>query len=234
MTVGTRLYEGKAKILYATERSDEVRVVFKDEATAGDGEKRAVFEEKGRLNRAISQVLFAVLERAGVPTHFLRGDGEDAMVVRHLKMLPVEFVVRNVTAGSLCQRLGVEAGRDLKPPVLEHYLKDDARHDPWINATHVEALGLGRAADVAEADAIALRINEVLRPHLLERGLILTDFKLEFGRDSEGTMRLGDEISPDTCRLWDAASRETLDKDRFRKDMGGVMDAYREVWRRVQ
>jgi phosphoribosylaminoimidazole-succinocarboxamide synthase len=230
---GERLYEGKAKVLYATDRPGVVRLVFKDEATAGDGAKRAVFPEKGRLNRAISAALFRVVAAAGVPVHLVDEAGEDALLVRRLHMIPVEFVVRNVAAGSLAKRLGIETGRAFPQPVLEHYLKNDELHDPWVNGTHVEALGVARAADLEEGDALARRVNDALRPFLQERGLLLVDFKLEFGRDDSGALVLGDEISPDTCRFWDAETREVLDKDRFRRDMGDVLGAYREVFRRV-
>lgn len=229
----SQLYEGKAKVLYATDRPDVVRLVFKDEATAGDGAKRAVFPEKGRLNRAISAALFRVVAAAGVPVHLVAEDGEDALLVKRLTMIPVEFVVRNIAAGSLAKRLGIEPGRELPQPILEHYLKNDELHDPWVNETHVEALGIASARDLAEGNSLALQVNAALRPFLLSRGLILVDFKLEFGRDQEGRLILGDEISPDTCRFWDAATRDVLDKDRFRRDMGDVLGAYREVHRRV-
>ncbi len=228
-----KLYEGKAKIVYPTERLDELRIVFKDEATAGDGAKRASLPGKGELNAAIAAALFRVVEEAGVPTHFVRSDGPDAMIVRKLKMLPVEVVVRNLAAGSLARRLGLQLGAALRRPILEHNLKNDELHDPWVNATHVEALGIASAAELAEADDMAMQVNQTLEPYLAARGLILVDFKLEFGRDTQGAMRLGDEISCDTCRLWDSVSRTPLDKDRFRQDLGGVVEAYREVWRRL-
>jgi phosphoribosylaminoimidazole-succinocarboxamide synthase len=228
-----KLYEGKAKIVYPTERTDEVRIVFKDDATAGDGAKRAQLPGKGALNAAISAALFRVVEDAGVPTHFVRSDGEDAIIVKRLKMLPVEVVVRNLAAGSLVRRLGLGNGAPLRRPIIEHNLKNDALHDPWINATHVEALGIATAAELAEADDLAMHVDQALEPYLAARGLILVDFKLEFGRGSDGVLRLGDEISPDTCRLWDSVSRTPLDKDRFRQDLGGVVEAYREVWRRL-
>lgn len=228
-----RLYEGKAKILYPTERVDELRVVYKNSATAGDGAKRAELPGKGELNAAISAALFKVVAEAGVPTHFVRSDGPAAIVVKRLQMLPVEVVVRNLAAGSLSRRLGLQPGTTLRRPILEHNLKNDALHDPWINETHVEALGIAPAGDLAEADALALQVNQALEPYLGARGLILVDFKVEFGRDSHGVMRLGDEISPDTCRFWDSVTRDPLDKDRFRQDLGGVIDAYREVWRRL-
>jgi phosphoribosylaminoimidazole-succinocarboxamide synthase len=228
-----KLYEGKAKIVYPTERTDEVRIVFKDDATAGDGAKRARLPGKGQLNAAISATLFRVVEEAGVPTHFVRSDGPDAIIVKRLRMLPVEVVVRNLAAGSLARRLGLQAGTVLRRPVLEHNLKNDALHDPWVNATHVEALGIATAAELAEADDLAMQVDQALEPYLAARGLILVDFKLEFGRDGQGVLRLGDEISPDTCRLWDSVSRTPLDKDRFRQDLGGVVEAYREVWRRL-
>lgn len=229
-----KLYEGKAKILYPAERPDEVRVVFKDEATAFNAQKRAVFAEKGRLNCAISVHLLQTVAQAGVPTHLLRPDGPDAFIARRLEMIPAEVVVRNVAAGSLAQRLKLASGTHLRRPVVELFLKDDALGDPWINYTHLEALGRGTEEDVRASARLALRVNAVLEPYLGARGLVLVDFKLEFGRDRSGTLVLGDEISPDTCRLWDAATRTPLDKDRFRQDLGGLVDAYREVWRRLE
>jgi len=226
------LYEGKAKIVYETDDPARLIVFFKDDATAFDGKKRDEILDKGRCNNLISAALFEALERAGVPTHFLDVAGARQMVVRRLEMIPLEVVVRNVAAGSLVRRLGLEDGRELDPPVVELYYKDDARGDPLVNRHHVRVLGAARPEEIDELERLALRVNEVLQPLLAERGLRLVDFKLEFGRDGSRIV-LGDEISPDTCRFRDLKTGEILDKDRFRQDLGGVTDAYQEVLRRL-
>ncbi|MDI3298674.1 MAG: phosphoribosylaminoimidazolesuccinocarboxamide synthase [Bacillota bacterium] len=230
----SKLYEGKAKIVYATGEPGVLRIEFKDDATAFNGAKRATIAGKGELNREISALAFEELEAHGIPTHFLGRLERRSMRVRRLEMIPVEVVVRNVVAGSLAQRLGRPEGEALARPVVEFFLKDDALGDPWINATHAEALGLASAGEMRQAEALALRVDEVLVPWLLERGLRLIDFKLEFGRDAGGALVLGDEVTPDTCRFWDAATGERLDKDRFRRDLGDVTGAYREVLRRLE
>ncbi|MDI3280950.1 MAG: phosphoribosylaminoimidazolesuccinocarboxamide synthase [Bacillota bacterium] len=232
MNEAKRLYEGKAKIIYQAEEPDRVYMSFKDEATAFDGKKRGLIAGKGFFNAQISAALFQYLEGQGIPTHYLGRADERTLIVRRLAMLPVEVVVRNLAAGSISRRLGLEEGRPLHPPVLEFYYKSDALGDPLINEYHIRALELATPAQVAEMAALAERVNAALSPHLRERGLILVDFKLEFGL-AEGRMVLGDEISPDTCRLWDASTQQPLDKDRFRRDLGEVEEAYAEVWRRV-
>ncbi len=235
MTRLEKLYEGKAKIVYSTDDPNVYIQDFKDSATAFDGTKRGTIGEKGRTNNAMSARLFTLLEEAGVPTHYLGADSETAMVIRRLNMLKVELVVRNVVAGSLAKRLGLEEGPPIKnAPLIETYLKDDALHDPLICAGHIDLLGLLTPEELDEITRYARKINEVLQKFFADRNLILVDFKLEFGRDSDGKIRLGDEISPDTCRLWDAQTHEKLDKDRFRRDLGGVEEAYAEVLRRVQ
>ncbi|HHV79446.1 MAG TPA: phosphoribosylaminoimidazolesuccinocarboxamide synthase [Firmicutes bacterium] len=233
MIRGEKLYEGKAKIVYTTDDPDKLWVHFKDEATAFDGKKKGVIENKGYLNAQVSSKLFGVLSRNGVPTHFVRLETPRDMIVRKLEIIPVEVVVRNVVAGSMSKRLGIEEGRKLTQPVLEFYYKSDALGDPWVNESHVLALGWAQAAEVEAIRSMALTVNRVLSKHLGNVGILLVDFKLEFGRTSDGTILLGDEISPDTCRLWDVRSGEKLDKDRFRRDMGGVEDAYEEVLRRL-
>lgn len=234
MERGERLHEGKAKVVYATDRPDAYLLEFKDDATAFNAQKRGTIRDKGPVNRDVSALLFRHLEAEGVPTHYLESVGERGMLVRRLRMLPVEVVVRNVAAGSLASRLGLAEGTPLRRPVVELYLKDDALGDPMVNAYHLEALGLATPEQVRAMEEQALRVNRLLREFLEPRGLRLVDFKLEFGLDREGRLVLGDEISPDTCRFWDAATGERLDKDRFRRDLGGVEDAYREVWRRVR
>jgi len=234
MPRGDKLYEGKAKIVYATEDPDVYIQDFKDSASAFDGKKKGSISAKGRVNNTVSVRLFQVLEEAGVSTHFLGTEGETAMRIRRLDMFPVEFVVRNIAAGSLSKRIGYEEGTDLKnPPIIEYYFKNDDLSDPLLCSTHLDELGLISGEELAEATEMSRRVNTVMRDFFSTRGLVLVDFKLEFGRDAAGTIRLGDEISPDTCRLWDVETGERLDKDRFRRDMGGVEDAYAEVLRRV-
>ncbi|GAB4245289.1 MAG: phosphoribosylaminoimidazolesuccinocarboxamide synthase [Thermoleophilia bacterium] len=234
MTRGEKLYEGKAKIVYATGEPDVVIQEFKDSATAFDGKKKGTIEQKGRYNNLISARLFQLLEDQGVPTHLIEQLSDTAMKIHKLDMFMVEFVVRNVAAGSLSKRIGYPEGSELKnPPIVEYYYKDDELGDPLLCMAHLEELEVISPADLTEATALAKKINGILVPFFRERGLILVDFKLEFGRDSEGKIRLGDEISPDTCRFWDAETGERLDKDRFRRDLGGVEDAYAEVLRRI-
>lgn len=234
MTRGEKLYEGKAKIVHATDDADVYIQDFKDSATAFDGKKKGTIGDKGRTNNAISSRLFELLEDSGIPTHFLGVEGDTGMRIRRLDMFPVEFVVRNVAAGSLSKRIGYPEGMALKnPPIVEYYYKDDALGDPLLCMAHLDELQVVTVADLAEATALAKRVNSVLTAFFSERNLTLVDFKLEFGKDASGTIRLGDEISPDTCRLWDADTDEKLDKDRFRRDLGGVEEAYAEVLRRI-
>ncbi len=226
------LYEGKAKQVYATVDPDLVIQYFKDDATAFNAQKRGTIVNKGRYNNAISASLFRYLEEHGVPTHFVRTLSEREMLVRRLEIIPVEVVVRNVIAGSLAKRLGLSEGRELPRPILEHYYKNDALGDPLINPWHITVLGFASEGELEEINRRALQVNDSLRTFLQPRGLILVDFKLEFGR-FQGRLLLADEISPDTCRFWDAASGEKLDKDRFRFDLGNVESAYAEVHRRI-
>lgn len=229
-----KLHEGKAKIVYATDDPDVYIQDFKDSATAFDGTKKGTIVDKGRMNNQISARLFTLLEEAGVRTHFLGLESPTAMRIRRLDMLKVEFVVRNIVAGSLAQRIGYPEGTPLKkPPLVEYYYKDDALHDPMLCLGHLEELEVVTPEELAQATATCRKVNEVLSRFFAERGLLLVDFKLEFGRDKDGNIVLGDEISPDTCRLWDAQTKEKLDKDRFRRDLGGVEEAYAEVLRRI-
>ncbi len=227
------LYEGKAKRVYETDNPDQVQVEFKDSATAFNGQKRADIDGKGAVNAAVSARLFAWLEEHGLETHFLEQIDEQNLLVEKLTMIGLEVVVRNWVAGSLNQRTGLDEGTPLDVPVLEFYYKNDALGDPLLNDDHIRLLGLASPDLVARLRQEALRINQVLTPFFLDRGIVLVDFKLEFGWNRDGALKLGDEISPDTCRLWDKASGERLDKDRFRRDLGGVEDAYQEIYRRV-
>ncbi len=229
---GEKLYEGKAKIVYATSRPDLVIQYFKDDATAFNALKRGTIVGKGVVNNRMSATLFALLGRRGVPTHYLTTLSEREMLCKKLDIIRIETIVRNVVAGSLAKRTGLEEGTEVPEPVVELYYKSDPLGDPMLNDEHVRMLGLATPAELAGMKRLARRINAVLRPHLRARGLLLVDFKLEFGRAGR-RLYLGDEISPDTCRLWDARTREKLDKDRFRRDLGGVEEAYQEVYRRV-
>ncbi len=226
------LYEGKAKQIFETDRPDQVLVYYKDDATAFNGAKKGTINSKGVLNNAMSTLFFELLEKEGLGTHFLKKVDDRTMLVRKLKIIPIEVVVRNIAAGSLSQRLGWEEGRPLKQPILELYYKSDALGDPMINRYHVAALELASPSDLGQLEILALRINDILRAYLRPRRVLLVDFKLEFGWDA-GRIRLGDEISPDTCRFWDADTLEKLDKDRFRRDLGGVEEAYQEMYRRL-
>jgi phosphoribosylaminoimidazole-succinocarboxamide synthase len=236
-----RIYEGKAKVVFPGDNPGEVYMLFKDSATAFDGKKKGTIKGKGHFNAQISTILFRYLEDHGVRTHFVSLDDEVTMRVKRLRIFPVEVVVRNIVAGSLSKRTGRPEGVDLPFPILEFYYKSDELGDPMLNDDHVLALGLATSDQLDHLRNEAKRINAILRPFFLERGLLLVDFKLEFGRVVEakdgaetlGEIVLGDEISPDTCRFWDARTREKLDKDRFRRDLGGVEEAYAEVLRRV-
>jgi phosphoribosylaminoimidazole-succinocarboxamide synthase len=226
------LYEGKAKKLFATDDPDLLLQYFKDDATAFNAKKRGTIAQKGVLNNAISEVLFHLLEREGVRTHFVRRLDERSMLVRRLEIVPIEMVVRNVVAGSLAKRLGMEEGRVLPEPIVEFYYKSDPLDDPMINDWHARVFGMATQAEIDKMVALTLRTNAILQPFLRERGIVLVDMKLEFGRH-HGEILLGDEICPDTCRFWDASSGEKMDKDRFRRDLGGVEEAYQEIARRV-
>ncbi len=226
-----QVYEGKAKRVIPLD-DGKVIMEFKDDATAFDGGKKAQFKGKGWLNAQISAHLFKVLEENGIKTHFIGVAGDNRLIVERLKMYPVEVVVRNVVAGSLKKRLPLEEGTELPEPVVELYYKDDARHDPMINHHHAKLLGISEE-ELKEMERIALRVNEVLKEYFRERGIILVDFKLEFGKSERGEIVLGDEISPDTCRFWDAKTKKSLDKDVFRFDKGDLVKAYEELYRRL-
>ena len=226
------IYEGKAKRVYTTDNPDLVIQYFKDDATAFNAKKRGTIVSKGILNNQMSETFFRLLEREGVPTHFVERLNDREMLVKRLAIIPVETVVRNIIAGSLAKRLGLEEGKTLPQPILEYFYKSDPLDDPMINASIAIALGMATQAELQRIDELALKTNAVLHAFLESKGLLLVDMKLEFGRH-HGQILLGDEICPDTCRFWDAATRTKLDKDRFRQDLGGVEEAYHEVHRRV-
>jgi len=226
------IYEGKAKKLYTTDDPDLVIQYFKDDATAFNAKKRGTIEEKGILNNRMSEIFFGLVERAGVKTHFVKRLSDREMLVRRLQIVPVETVVRNIIAGSLAKRMGLEEGGDLPRPIVEYYYKSDPLDDPMINEDHIYAFGLATESELAKIRSMVVRVNEVLRGFLDGRGILLVDAKFEFGRH-KGEILLGDEICPDTCRFWDKQTREKLDKDRFRRDLGNVEGAYREMMSRV-
>ena len=228
-----QFYEGKAKKLYSTSNPDLIIQYFKDDATAFNAKKRGTIEDKGVMNNRMSELFFTMLEKNGVKTHFVSRIDDRQMLCKRLEIVPVEIVVRNILAGSLAKRLGREEGETLEHPFVEYYYKSDALDDPLIYPEHAIAFGWSTEPELAEIRKMALRVNELLRAFLDERGVILVDFKLEFGRH-HGEILLGDEICPDTCRFWDKATRQKLDKDRFRRDLGGVEDAYHEMLRRVE
>ncbi|HUF61416.1 MAG TPA: phosphoribosylaminoimidazolesuccinocarboxamide synthase [Verrucomicrobiales bacterium] len=229
-----QLYEGKAKKLFETESPDVLLMEFKDDATAFDGKKKAQFADKGRLNKALSLLLLRLLEREGIRTHLVEDRDETRMLVRHVEIIPIEVVVRNIAAGSLCRRTPLEEGSELRQPMVEYFYKDDALGDPMITEEHIRELDLASPEEVNLLKAEALRINALLRDFFMKGGMRLVDFKLEFGRLADGSVVLADEITPDTCRLWDAETGRKLDKDRFRRDLGDVMEAYAEVLRRAE
>jgi phosphoribosylaminoimidazole-succinocarboxamide synthase len=226
------LYEGKAKRVFATDDEGVLLHRYKDDATAFNAKKRGSWEGKGKTNATMSAALFEYLETQGVPTHFVEQVDDESITTKKLEMLPVEVIVRNIAAGSLARLLGFEEGRKLKAPIVELCYKDDDLDDPMLNWYHFRELGVADE-DLAFCEELGLRVNEILVPFFDEKGVILVDFKIEVGRDENGNLMLADEISPDTCRFWDKETGEKLDKDRFRRDMGGVEEAYAEMLRRV-
>jgi len=230
---GQQLYEGKAKKVYATDSPDLYIVEYKDDATAFNGEKRGTIVGKGIINNRMSNTFFALLAKEGIPTHFVETLSERETLVKAVKIVPLEVVVRNLAAGSMAKRLGITEGTALRRPIVEFYYKDDALGDPLVTDDQIDALGWATEEERTQIKALALQVNAFLQAYLLERNVLLVDFKLEFGRDTSGHLLLADEISPDTCRFWDATTKEKLDKDRFRRDLGGVEEAYEEIMRRV-
>lgn len=229
----TLLYEGKAKKVYTTEDPELLIVSYKDDATAFNGLKKGIIQGKGAINNRMSNLLMGELERQGVPTHLVEELNERETLVRRVSIVPLEVIVRNLAAGSFSKRYGVEEGVVFSEPVLEFSYKNDELGDPLLNDDHAVALKLATREELALIRAYALKINQLLRAVWADKGIILVDFKVEFGRLADGTVVLADEISPDTCRLWDAETREKLDKDRFRRDLGGVEEAYRQVMERL-
>ena len=228
-----QMYEGKAKKVFATDDPNLVIVSYKDDATALDGLKKGSVSGKGAINNRISNYLMQILEKNGIKTHYVKEISENETVVKKVSIVPLEVIVRNISAGHFASRYGVEEGIVFDEPTFEFSYKNDDLHDPLLNDSHAIALKLATKEEIAEIRSMALKINEVLKAYFLNLNIKLVDFKLEFGKTSNGEIVLADEISPDTCRFWDAATNEKLDKDRFRRDMGGVEDAYNEMMHRV-
>lgn len=226
------LYSGKAKSVFATDDNDYVVLSFRDDTSAFDGEKVEQLSRKGEVNNKFNAHIMQYLADNGVPTHFEKRLNDTESLVKNMKMIPVECVVRNVASGSLVRRLGVEDGMELTPPVFEFFLKNDALHDPMVNEYHIETFGWAKPEEVSEMKALTFKVNELLKKLFADAGMILVDYKLEFGL-FKGAVYLGDEFSPDGCRLWDAETRKKLDKDRFRQGLGGVIEAYEEVAQRI-
>ena len=228
-----QLYEGKAKKVFATENHDLVIVSYKDDATAFDGLKKGTIVGKGAINNRMSNYLMQILEKKGVKTHFVKELNDNETVVKKVSIVPLEVIIRNISAGSFAKRFGVEEGIVFAEPTIEFSYKNDDLHDPLMNSYHALALGLATKEEIDTIKSMAFTVNEVLKEYFISLGVKLVDFKLEFGKLSDGTIVLADEISPDTCRFWDAETNEKLDKDRFRRDLGGVEDAYKEMMHRI-
>lgn len=228
------LYEGKAKRLYKTDQANVLRVAYKDDATAYNGEKHAVLSGKGQLNNAISTIIFEMLAKSGVPNHFIEKISDTEQLVQAVTILPIEVVVRNRAAGSMAKRLGLEEGRPLKQTIVEFYYKRDDLGDPIMTEDHVLELGLATQEEMGQLKAMALKVNQVLSEYFSTFNITLIDFKLEFGRSKEtGNLILADEVSPDTCRLWDKTTGERLDKDVFRRNIGNLQEAYGKLLERI-
>lgn len=229
-----QLYEGKAKKVYATDDPEKLIVEYKDDATAFNGLKKGTIKGKGVINNQMTNRLMAYLEKQGVPTHYVQEISERETIVKKVSIVPLEVIIRNVSAGSFAKHYGVEEGIVFDRPTIEFSYKNDALGDPLLNSYHVLALKLATEEEIEIIKKYAFQVNEVLKAFWLSAGVTLVDFKLEFGRLSDGTIVLADEISPDTCRLWDVKTHEKLDKDRFRRDMGGVEEAYAEIMKRME
>ena len=227
------LYEGKAKKIYATDKENEVIVYYKDDATAFNGEKKGSIEDKGQFNNDITSIIFKMLEKNGIKTHFIEKLNDREQLCKKVSIVPLEVIVRNVAAGSMAKRLGIEEGTPLKTTVFEISYKNDELGDPLINDYHAVAIGAKTFEELQEIYAMTDKINELLKKFFASVNINLIDFKIEFGKTDDGKIVLADEISPDTCRFWDATTNEKLDKDRFRRDLGNVRGAYQEILSRM-
>ena len=228
----SELANGKAKSVFTTDDPEKLIMYYRNDTSAFDGEKIEKLDRKGAVNNKFNAFIMQKLEAAGIQTHFESLLSDDESVVKRLNMFPVECVVRNIAAGSLCKRLGVTEGMDLEPPTFEFFLKNDALHDPMINEYHIRAFGWATESQVEAMKELTFKVNDVLKALFADAGMLLVDYKLEFG-DFHGQVLLGDEFTPDGCRLWDAETRKKLDKDRFRQGLGGVVEAYEEVAHRL-
>ncbi|MGC9490086.1 MAG: phosphoribosylaminoimidazolesuccinocarboxamide synthase [Thermovirgaceae bacterium] len=227
------LYEGKAKKLFQSNNPQQLLLEYKDCLTAFNARKESTVKGKGTLNNLISALLFEYLSRSDIKTHYIQTLDKNRQLVKKTRIIPLEVVLRNVTAGSLCKRLGVPEGKKIEPALVEFYLKNDDLDDPLVTEEQAVAFGWATRDEIEEMKAITRKVNDVLREIFASKNILLVDFKLEFGRTGDGDLVVADEISPDTCRLRDASSGDSLDKDRFRKDMGNVLEAYREIWHRL-
>ncbi|MER2261071.1 MAG: phosphoribosylaminoimidazolesuccinocarboxamide synthase [Psychrobacillus sp.] len=233
MIKGDLLYEGKAKRLYATENEEVLYVTYKDSATAFNGEKKAEIDGKGILNNKITTILFEQLKKYGIESHFIEQLSENDQLVKKVEIIPLEVVVRNIAAGSLSKRLGLEEGTLLKHPIVEFYLKDDELGDPLLTNAHLDLLEIASSEEIDTLQTMALKVNQVLLPIFSDIGVTLVDFKLEFGKTADGSILLADEISPDTCRLWDKETNKKLDKDVFRRNLGSLTEVYEIILSRL-
>ena len=229
-----QLYEGKAKKVFKTDNPNEFIIEYKDDATAFNGEVKGSIGGKGVINNKMTGVIFTMLEEKGIPTHFVKILSENEQLVKAVTIFPLEVIIRNTAAGSICKRLGLEEGLKLDSPIFEFCYKNDDFGDPVINDYHAIAMKLATAEEIAVIREMTFKINEILKAYFLERGINLVDFKIEFGKTNDGQIVLADEISPDTCRFWDVETKEKLDKDRFRRNLGHIEEAYEEMLKRVQ
>lgn len=227
------LYRGKAKTVYYTDDSDKLILHFRNDTSAFDGEKIEQLERKGEVNNKFNHFIMTKLEEAGIATQVEALVSDTESLVKKLDMIPVECVVRNLSAGSLVRRLGVEEGKELNPPIFEFFLKNDALHDPMVNDYHILSFGWATEAQIAEMKALTFKVNSVLKALFDDAGMLLVDYKLEFGVDKDGNIVLGDEFTPDGCRLWDKETRKKMDKDRFRQGLGSIVETYIEVAERL-
>ena len=229
-----KLYEGKAKIVYATDEPDKVILYFKDDTTAFDGVKKEQILGKGVINNTISSIIFELLKKRGIPTHYIKKLSDREMLTYRVEIIPVEVVVRNFAAGSFTRRYGIPEGTKLEKPLVETFWKNDELHDPLVCNEHIELLKLADLSDVQEMKKMALEVNEILKAFFAAKDILLVDFKLEFGKTPDGRLVLADEISPDSCRLWDAKTKKKLDKDVFRYDLGSLKEVYQELLKRLE
>lgn len=229
-----QLYEGKAKKVFKTEDPNEFIIEYKDDATAFNGEKKGSIMGKGVINNKMTELIFTMLAEKGIPTHFIKLLSDSEQLVKAVTIFPLEVIIRNTAAGSVCKRLGLEEGKKLKTPIFEFCYKNDDFGDPMINDSHIIAMELATAKEIETIRNMTYKINDILKPYFFEKGINLIDFKIEFGKTNDGQIVLADEISPDTCRFWDVNTNEKLDKDRFRRDLGNVEGAYVEMLKRVQ